>query len=119
MYRLDGLTFSISLHSALKMIFVLEQGSGEGIDSAERALKRRRVHDAEVAWTSVSLASAPPSQNIKSLRQTVTKFANLLLLFVCVPDNGIASRIVANSRSSTSYIACSGTLHGFAACLVM
>ncbi len=34
---------------------------GEDLDTAERALKRRRVHDAEVAWTSVSLTAFPPS----------------------------------------------------------
>ena len=43
------------------------QGGNDDLDAAERALKRKRVHDAEVAWTSVGPnLPLPPIPNLGS-----------------------------------------------------
>ena len=38
----------------LRSNLLLIQAEGDDLDAIERAVKRRRVHDAELAWTSVS-----------------------------------------------------------------
>ena len=43
------------------------QAEGDDLDAIERAVKQRRVHDAELAWTSVSGSLVTCTDRVMSL----------------------------------------------------